>query len=77
MLTPSTPVLYVFDFLLTLPEEVSEIWPTKWSLPKAAFFLSRYGGLALFLLDAVTSIMAIDSALVKFFPSRFDIRDHS
>lgn len=37
-------VLLLYDYFLTLPEEVKLIWPTPWSLVKALFLIvsSRY-----------------------------------
>ncbi|KAJ7726574.1 hypothetical protein DFH07DRAFT_852729, partial [Mycena maculata] len=37
----STTILF-FDYFLTLALEVSLIWPSKWSLTKILYFLSRY-----------------------------------
>lgn len=35
-------VLLLYDYFLTLPEEVKLIWPTPWSLVKALFLINRY-----------------------------------
>lgn len=42
------PVLYVYDFILTLPLEVSEIWSSKFSGATLAYLLNRYGTLWFF-----------------------------
>jgi len=34
--------LLVFDYLLTFPQEVSLIWPSRWTLIKVLFLLTRY-----------------------------------
>ena len=61
-------VLYFYDFLLTFSDEVSEIWPSKWSLTKAAWLLSRYGGMGIFVLDIVTAFAVTDSDRVSRAP---------
>ncbi|KAG8742328.1 hypothetical protein FRC12_015394 [Ceratobasidium sp. 428] len=35
-------VLLLYDYLLTLPDEVRLIWPTSWSLVKVLFLINRY-----------------------------------
>ncbi|KAG9125541.1 hypothetical protein FRC07_007193 [Ceratobasidium sp. 392] len=35
-------VLLLYDYFLTLPEEVRLIWPTSWSLVKVLFLINRY-----------------------------------
>ena len=57
--------LYVYDCLLTLPEEVSEIWPSKWSLTKMAYLSSRYGGMVAFFLETVGGLLVTDSVRVS------------
>ena len=57
--------LYIYDCLLTFPEEVSEIWPAKWSLTKIAYLLGRYGGMAPFVLEITSYFLVTDSARVS------------
>ena len=35
-------VLYIYDYLLTLPSEVSVMWSARFSIPKLLFFTNRY-----------------------------------
>ncbi|TDL14272.1 hypothetical protein BD410DRAFT_734343 [Rickenella mellea] len=35
-------VLVIYDYFLTLPTEVSEIWNSKFSGAQACFFVTRY-----------------------------------
>ncbi|KAG8688355.1 hypothetical protein FRC08_011481 [Ceratobasidium sp. 394] len=35
-------VLLLYDYFLTLPDEVKLIWPTSWSLVKILFLINRY-----------------------------------
>ena len=41
-LIPSTDERQVYDYLLTLDEEVFLVWPSRFGAPKALFFLNRY-----------------------------------
>ncbi|KZS86853.1 hypothetical protein SISNIDRAFT_461442 [Sistotremastrum niveocremeum HHB9708] len=34
--------LLVYDYILTLPEEIILVWPARWNLGKVLFFLTRY-----------------------------------
>ncbi|KAJ6505773.1 hypothetical protein C8R47DRAFT_1315954 [Mycena vitilis] len=36
------PLLQFFDYFLTFNLEVALVWPSRWSISKALFFLSRY-----------------------------------
>ncbi|OCH89657.1 hypothetical protein OBBRIDRAFT_826438 [Obba rivulosa] len=36
----------VYDIILTLPQEFDLVWMTKFTFPKALYFITRYGGLA-------------------------------
>jgi len=38
----ASTALLIYDYFLTLPREVSLIWPSKWSLIKVLFLLTRY-----------------------------------
>ncbi|TFK70884.1 hypothetical protein BDN72DRAFT_838415 [Pluteus cervinus] len=40
--TVASIAAFVYDYLLTLPQEVSLVWPTPWSFMKIAFLLQRY-----------------------------------
>lgn len=35
-------MMQVYDFLLSFPDEVNLIWPSRWNLIKVLFFLTRY-----------------------------------
>ena len=59
------PVLYGYEFLLTLPDEVSEIWSSKWSLPKVAYLMSRYGGLAYWAFYSTAELIVSNSVSVR------------
>ena len=59
------PVVYFYDCLLTFPEEVSEIWPSRWSLTKIAYLTSRYSGLAYFVLNVISNFLVTDSDLAS------------
>lgn len=48
-----SPVLYIYDYLLTLSDEVSAIWPSKFTGAKLIFLLNRYS----FLLSCTISIV--------------------
>ena len=48
--------MYAYDCLLTFPLEVSEIWSARISLAKAAYLMSRYGELLLWVLNVTYSI---------------------
>ncbi|PAV15067.1 hypothetical protein PNOK_0962000 [Pyrrhoderma noxium] len=37
-----TLALLVFDWFLTIDEEISLVWPSGWALPKILYFLNRY-----------------------------------
>ena len=39
---PASIAFIVFDYILTLPLEVTEIWRGKFSLTKALFLVNRY-----------------------------------
>ena len=41
----TTPALLVYDYFLTLPQEVQCIWGRKLSIPVALFYLNRYTSL--------------------------------
>ena len=60
------PVLYFYDCLLTTPKEVSEIWPSKWSLTKVAYLTNRYGAMAFWILGLVAYLLVTDSVKVRF-----------
>lgn len=47
--TASALTLALYDHLLTLPDELDMMWSREWDLPRALFFLVRYG-VAAFLL---------------------------
>ena len=57
--------LYFYECLLTFPEEVSEIWPSKWSLTKMVYLSSRYGGMVAFVLEIIGVRLITDSARVS------------
>lgn len=46
-------MLYIYDYLLTLADEVSAIWPSKFTGAKLIFLLNRYS----FLLYSILSIV--------------------
>ena len=70
-LSPFPAVLYCYDFVITLPDEISEIWPTKWSLTKATFLLSRYGTLVYWILGAIVDLLVTNSNTVSQFLDLF------
>ncbi|TDL25275.1 hypothetical protein BD410DRAFT_785162 [Rickenella mellea] len=42
IITVAAFVLLVWDYLILLPEEVSLIWPSRWTLSKCLFLMNRY-----------------------------------
>lgn len=59
------PVLYVYDFILTLPLEVSEIWSSKFSGATLAYLLNRYGTLWFFVINVLASLAPISDVSVR------------
>ena len=41
----STLVIYIWDTLVTLDQEVDNIWSAPFGLPQFVFFLNRYGNM--------------------------------
>lgn len=39
-------VILLYDCVLTFPDEIKYIWPTRWSTVKVIYLLNRYGNLA-------------------------------
>lgn len=54
-------VLYIYDFILTLPVEISQIWPSRFSGTKAVFLLCRYSALIYWCFDAITGYSPISN----------------
>ena len=57
--------LYVYECLLTLPNEISGIWSKRWTLPKVAYIMSRYGGLLSWIMNLVATFAPISTTLVS------------
>ena len=49
------PALWLYDFLLTLPTEVSSIWKSKFSGVTVAYVLNRYCYMLAMLVNLATS----------------------
>lgn len=47
LFTASGYGLLVFDYLLTLSDEIAYIWPSRWSLVKIIYLANRYGNLSM------------------------------
>ncbi len=60
-----TQVLYIYDYILTLPVEISQIWPSKFTGAKAAYILSRYGFLIYISLSAIAAYSPITNISVR------------
>ena len=37
--------LLLYDYILTLRDEATYIWPTRWSIVKSIYMFNRYGNL--------------------------------
>ena len=51
-------VLYVYDYLITLPEEVAHFWRAKPTGATVLFFLARYTTLACLLVEFVIGFIS-------------------
>jgi len=51
--------LYIYDFILTLPLEISEIWSSRFSGATLAYLLNRYGLLGYVIFHAIASYAPI------------------
>lgn len=60
-----TQVLYIYDYILTLPVEISQIWSSKFTGAKAAFVLCRYGFLIYISLSAIAAYSPITCISVR------------
>ena len=51
-------MLYIYDYLITLPEEVSHFWRAKLTGATVLFFLARYTTMACLLLEFVIGFIS-------------------
>ncbi len=59
----------VYEYFLTLPLEMSEIWNSRFSAAKLFYLLNRYGAIANFFLNCILDSLQTESELVRlFFP---------
>ncbi|KAJ7621012.1 hypothetical protein FB45DRAFT_1032281 [Roridomyces roridus] len=61
----SSACLYVYDFFLTLPQEVEYFWSTPWTFVKGIFFWNRYSTFAL--VGTLISYQALKIVLYALF----------
>ncbi|KAL4260312.1 DUF6533 domain-containing protein [Pleurotus pulmonarius] len=47
----SSAVILVYDYFLTLPDEIQYVWPTHWSLGKVLYLSSKYFIIVIFLAE--------------------------
>ncbi|KAF4600468.1 hypothetical protein EYR38_005097 [Pleurotus pulmonarius] len=47
----SSAVILVYDYFLTLPDEIQYVWPTHWSLGKVLYLSSKYFIIVIFLVE--------------------------
>ncbi|KAF9035722.1 hypothetical protein BDZ89DRAFT_480978 [Hymenopellis radicata] len=65
----SATALYVFDYLLTLEQEVDLIWGSKWTITKLLYLVTRYSTFVtagVFLWTDVTPNMSAENCLVVY-----------
>lgn len=70
-------MLVVYDYILTVPLEVSEIWSSRFTAAKLFFLLNRYGIIAYFCLYCVLNTLQTQSILVRPFYSLSMDADYS
>ncbi len=46
-----TPVLFIYEYFITIGEEVKYFWARKWTGASALFFLNRYVPFTLYVME--------------------------
>ncbi|EGN96262.1 hypothetical protein SERLA73DRAFT_162135 [Serpula lacrymans var. lacrymans S7.3] len=64
----SATAFYVYNFLLTVGDEVELIWGSRWTVVKVSYFISRYLALG-FILYFTTAMVNFDMVTVNLMPS--------
>ncbi|TDL14401.1 hypothetical protein BD410DRAFT_846053 [Rickenella mellea] len=62
--TISGAALYIYDYTLTLPTEIAEIWNSKFSGAQALFYMTRYSFMVLTVLYCVNNLVESPSETV-------------
>lgn len=60
-------VLLIYDYFLTLPLEISQIWSSRFTAAKLFYLLNRYGSIAFFVLNSLLWIVQTKSSFVCCF----------
>jgi len=61
----ASAALLFYDYLITLPEEVTYVWPTRWNIGKVLFLLTRYPVFADTTLVLVHQFQVLDATQCK------------
>ncbi|KAH7928153.1 hypothetical protein BV22DRAFT_1030973 [Leucogyrophana mollusca] len=61
--TLAATVFYVWDFVLTFPQEVKLLWATKWNVTRSLFFVNRYFALGA---TIVATFFSLDTSPTKY-----------
>ncbi len=70
-------MLLLYDYSLTLPLEVSQIWSSRFTTAKLFYFFNRYGAILNFCLNCVLNALQTRSILVRSFYSSSVDSDNS
>lgn len=57
--------LLIYDYFLTLPLEISEIWKSQFTVAKLFYFLNRYGSIAYYCLNCLLVTFQTESISVS------------
>ncbi|KZT51479.1 hypothetical protein CALCODRAFT_133925 [Calocera cornea HHB12733] len=65
----ASSALFLYEIFITTDQEVELVWRGKWTLPKALYVLSRYGGMAFNFFVAIVSQTDHNNAFCDVFNS--------
>lgn len=69
--------LLIYDYFITLPLEISEIWNSRFTAAKLFYFLNRYGVIAFYCVNCVLCTLQTQNILVRSFYSSCMDSDNS
>lgn len=69
--------LLIYDYFITLPLEISEIWNSRFTAAKLFYFLNRYGVIAFYCVNCVLDSLQTQNILVRSFYSSCMDSDNS